>query len=95
YLDFIGTAPPTPENRARIEQQIAFLEKVVRDEDYATGLKIQRTVKTGAKKELFFGRNEGGAQYVHGWLDALLETADADLNDLFRRGIDAGRLVNP
>ncbi|MFM8482704.1 MAG: aromatic ring-hydroxylating oxygenase subunit alpha [Actinomycetota bacterium] len=95
YLDFIGTAPPTADNVAKIDQQIAFLEKVVRDEDYATGLKIQRTVKTGAKKELFFGRNEGGAQYVHGWLDALLETADADLNDLFRRGIDAGRLVNP
>jgi nitrite reductase/ring-hydroxylating ferredoxin subunit len=95
YLDFIGTAPPTADNVAKIDQQIAFLEKVVRDEDYATGLKIQRTVKTGAKKELFFGRNEGGAQYVHGWLDALLETDDADLNELFRRGIDAGRLVNP
>lgn len=95
YLDFISTAPPTPENIATIEQQIAFLEKVVRDEDYATGLKIQRTVKTGAKKEFFFGRNEGGAQYVHGWLDVLLETSDADLNDVLRRGVDAGRLVNP
>lgn len=95
YLDFISTAPPTPENIATIEQQISFLEKVVRDEDYATGLKIQRTVKTGAKKEFFFGRNEGGAQYVHGWLDVLLETADADLNDVFRKGVEAGRLVNP
>jgi hypothetical protein len=95
YLDFIATAPPTPENIATIEKQILFLENVVRDEDYATGLKIQRTVKTGAKKEFFFGRNEGGAQYVHGWLDVLLETADDDLNDVFRRGVDAGRLVNP
>jgi len=95
YLDFISTAPPTPENIATIEKQILFLENVVRDEDYATGLKIQRTVKTGAKKEFFFGRNEGGAQYVHGWLDVLLETADDDLNDVFRRGVDAGRLVNP
>ena len=64
------------------------------DEDYATGLKIQRTVKTGAKKVLHFGRNEGGAQYVHGWLDALLVTADEDLNELFRNGIDAGRITN-
>lgn len=95
YLDFISTAPATPENIDTIETQIAFLEKVVRDEDYATGLKIQRTVKTGAKKEFFFGRNEGGAQYVHGWLDALLETSDADLNEVLRRGVDAGRLVNP
>lgn len=95
YLDFISTAPPTPENIAIIEERISFLEKVVRDEDYATGLKIQRTVKTGAKKEFFFGRNEGGAQYVHGWFDVLLETSDADLNDVLRRGVDAGRLVNP
>jgi phenylpropionate dioxygenase-like ring-hydroxylating dioxygenase large terminal subunit len=94
YLDFISTAPKTEEFIAAANKQIAFLENVVRDEDYATGLKIQRTVKTGAKKDLIFGRNEGGAQYVHGWLDALLVTADEDLNDLFRNGIDAGRITN-
>ena len=94
YLDFISTAPKTEEFIAAANKQIAFLENVVRDEDYATGLKIQRTVKTGAKKDLIFGRNEGGAQYVHGWLDALLVTADEDLNELFRNGIDAGRITN-
>jgi carnitine monooxygenase subunit len=94
YLDFISTAPKTDEFIEAANKQIAFLENVVRDEDYATGLKIQRTVKTGAKKELIFGRNEGGAQYVHGWLDALLVTADEDLNALFRNGIDAGRITN-
>jgi phenylpropionate dioxygenase-like ring-hydroxylating dioxygenase large terminal subunit len=94
YLDFISTAPKTAEFIAAANKQIAFLENVVRDEDYATGLKIQRTVKTGAKKVLHFGRNEGGAQYVHGWLDALLVTADEDLNELFRNGIDAGRITN-
>lgn len=95
YLDFISTAPKTPEYVELIDKQIAFLEMVVRDEDYATGLKIQRTVKTGAKTEFVFGRNEGGAQYVHGWLDAILATPDAELSDLFRRGIDAARIVNP
>jgi len=94
YLDFISTAPKTEEFIEAANKQIAFLENVVRDEDYATGLKIQRTVKTGAKKVLHFGRNEGGAQYVHGWLDALLATADEDLNELFRNGIDAGRITN-
>ena len=94
YLDVISTAPKTDEFIAAANKQIAFLENVVRDEDYATGLKIQRTVKTGAKKVLHFGRNEGGAQYVHGWLDALLVTADEDLNELFRNGIDAGRITN-
>ena len=94
YLDFISTAPKTEEFIEAANKQILFLENVVRDEDYATGLKIQRTVKTGAKKVLHFGRNEGGAQYVHGWLDALLVTADEDLNELFRNGIDAGRITN-
>jgi carnitine monooxygenase subunit len=94
YLDFISTAPKTDEFIEAANKQIAFLENVVRDEDYATGLKIQRTVKTGAKKVLHFGRNEGGAQYVHGWLDALLVTSDEDLNELFRKGIDAGRITN-
>ena len=94
FLDFISTAPKTDEFIAAANKQIAFLENVVRDEDYATGLKIQRTVKTGAKKVLHFGRNEGGAQYVHGWLDALLVTSDEDLNELFRNGIDAGRITN-
>jgi len=93
YLDFISAGAPTTDFTAKVDKQIAFLESVVRDEDYATGLKIQRTVKTGAKKEFIFGRNEGGAQYVHGWFDALLETPDDELPALFERGIDAGRLV--
>ena len=95
HLDFISTAPRSDEYVEAIEKQIDFLLRVVRDEDYATGLKIQRTVRTGAKDRFYFGRNEGGAHYVHGWLDALLSTPDCELNDLFRRGVDAGRLINP
>mgnify|MGYP003327454985 FL=1 len=95
YLDFISTAPKTPEYEELVGQQISFLEMVVRDEDYATGLKIQRTVRTGAKKEFIFGRNEGGAQWVHGWIDAILDTSDSELTDLFRRGVDVARIVNP
>ena len=95
YLDFISTAPKTPDMVAVIDKQVAFLEMVVRDEDYATGLKIQRTVRTGAKTEFVFGRNEGGAQYVHGWIDAILETSNDQLSDLFRHGVDVARIVNP
>jgi carnitine monooxygenase subunit len=83
-LDFIGTGAPTPEHLELVNQQIKFLIDVVRDEDYATGLKIQRTVKTGAKKEFIFGRNEGGARHVHGWLDRILATPDDGLVELFR-----------
>jgi carnitine monooxygenase subunit len=86
HLDFIGTGAPTPEHMELVNAQIQFLVNVVRDEDYATGLKIQRTVKTGAKKDFIFGRNEGGARHVHGWLDRILAASDAELPGLFSRG---------
>jgi len=92
-LDFLTTAPLTDEYVARAEKQIAFLERVVRDEDYATGLGIQRALESGAKEHIVFGRNEAGAQYVHGWLDAILATPDDGLDVLFRSGIAAGRIA--
>jgi hypothetical protein len=61
-----------------------FLLRVVRDEDYFTGNRIQRTVKTGAKTEFLFGRNEGACQRFHGWVDALVRAAaPADTAALF------------
>jgi hypothetical protein len=65
-----------------------FLDHVVRDEDYYTGLRIQRAVKTGAKSEFLFGRNEGGGQRFHRWVDALVRADDDELPGLFAGGID-------
>jgi hypothetical protein len=59
-----------------IDKQMDFLMHVVRDEDYYTGKRIQRAVKTGAKHEVLFGRNEGPAQRFHGWVDALVGADD-------------------
>ena len=69
---------------------LAFLLQVVRDEDYSTGKRIQSAIKTGLPKEVLFGRNELGGQRFHRWVDAILETDDADLDELFARGIDSG-----
>lgn len=67
-----------------IEAQKAFLLHVVRDEDYYNGNRIQRAVKTGAKTEFFFGRNEAGGQRFHGWVDRLVAaTTDDDFANLF------------
>ena len=74
--NFLAAFEPTDENRQTIADQMAFLLKVVRDEDYYTGLRIQRAVKTGAKKEFLFGRNEGGGQRFHGWVDTLVNASD-------------------
>jgi len=70
--------PPADQVEAAHEQ-FAFLEGVVRDEDYATGLKQQRALASGAKEFVLFGRNEGGGQRFHRFLDELLEVEDADL----------------
>ena len=57
---------------------------MVRDEDYYNGNRIQRAVKTGAKTEFFFGRNEAGGQRFHGWVDRLVAAeSDDDFTQLF------------
>lgn len=81
--NFLATSKPDAAQQKLIDEQIAFLRHVVEDEDYATGNLIQKAVKTGAKSDVLFGRNEGGGQNFHRWVQALLETDDADLPGLF------------
>jgi len=76
---FLSPTEPDAEHQAKIDEQMAFLKHVVRDEDYFTGNRIQRSIKTGAKKDVLFGRNEGGGQRFHSWVETLIHTADADL----------------
>ena len=83
---FLSVREPDEEHRARIDQTMKFLLGVVRDEDYYTGLRIQRAAKTGVKKEFLFGRNEGGGQRFHQWVDSLIRTDDAGLPALFGAG---------
>ncbi len=87
--NFLATFDPNEEQQVLVKEQMAFLENVVISEDYYTGLRIQRSIKTGAKKELLFGKNEGGGQRFHRWVDALIRTDDTDLMRLFAAGIDA------
>ena len=58
----------------------------MQEEDYATGIALQKNLPVGAKPHVLFGRNERGGQYFHRWVDTLLETADDDLPALFRNG---------
>ena len=76
---------PDDERMVMIEKQMDFLLRVVRDEDYYTGNRIQQAVQTGAKSEFVFGRNEGPCQRFHDWVEALIaaETID-DTYALFR-----------
>jgi phenylpropionate dioxygenase-like ring-hydroxylating dioxygenase large terminal subunit len=81
--NYIMEKEPTPAQAKEAHAQFEFLEHVVRDEDYATGLKQQQALATGYKDHVLFGRNEEGGQRFHGWVDKLLNTDDQDLNALF------------
>lgn len=85
---FVHTEPPNDAQTKAVAERMAFLEHVVRDEDYYTGRRIQRAAKTGAKRYFMFGKNETGGQRFHRWVDALVEADDADLAELFSNGIE-------
>lgn len=74
---------PSEEAIPLAQDQFKLLEYVVREEDYATGIRQQRALETGLKETVMFGRNEGGGQSFHTWLDRLLSTDDQDLPQLF------------
>ncbi|MEM9566279.1 MAG: aromatic ring-hydroxylating dioxygenase subunit alpha [Actinomycetota bacterium] len=81
---FLAGFEVTDELRPSIDAQRRFLHGVVRDEDYATGLGIQRALAAGAKTDVLFGRNEAGGQRFHGWVDRILAAeTDEDLLAVF------------
>ncbi len=90
--NFLATFEPDHDSESLIDKQMDFLMHVVRDEDYYTGKRIQRAVKTGAKSEVIFGRNEGPCQRFHGWVDALVEADDSQAMSMFT---NAGEFHHP
>ncbi len=68
--------------------QFDLLQHVVEREDYATGLKQQQALRSGAREHVLFGRNEAGGQRFHQWLAQILDTDDDKLNDLFRSAVN-------
>ena len=90
--NFLHTQPPDDEQAEIMVSRMAFNHHVVQDEDYYTGLRIQRAVETGAKKEFIFGRNEGGAHRFHRWVQAIIEAdTDDELAQLFVAESEIGR----
>ena len=78
--------PETEQQIREAEAQFALLEYVVEEEDYATGIALQKNLRLGARDHVLFGRNERGGQYFHNWVDRILETDDENLSDLFLTG---------
>lgn len=74
---------PSEEVAADAHEQFKLLETVVREEDYATGFRQQAAMETGLTEHVYFGRNEGGAQTFHRWVEKILAAKDEELNGLF------------
>ncbi len=83
--NYLMASPPSEEQAELAHEQFKFLEHVVRDEDYATGLKQQKALRTGAKSHVMFGRNEAGGQNFHRWLDRIVDAPDEALPALFEK----------
>ena len=79
-------APDTDELKKEAQEQFDFLRYVVQEEDYATGIAQQKNLNVGARSHVMFGKNEGGGQAFHRWVDDILAASDEDLPKLFQTG---------
>ena len=85
--NFLRSAPLEEQNPAELAEHMEFIAHVVRDEDYYTGFHVQQALATRAKDHLMFGRNEGGGQLFHRWVDALVEASDEELPAMLENGV--------
>ncbi len=81
--------PQDDETRKAADEQFKLLEYVVQEEDYATCLRQQRALLNRPGFQVMFGRNEGGGQHFHTFLERLVECDDADLSALFANAAPA------
>ena len=81
---YLAAASPDEATREKIHQRCDFLAHVVGDEDLPTSFRQQQALTTGLMNEVRFGRNEGGLQHFHKWVDAIVAASDEALPQLFR-----------
>ena len=73
------------EERAATVKRADFLEWVVNEEDYKTGLGIQSALGSGANTAFTFGRNEPGNQTFHRCVDEALASTSTSVDEPHRR----------
>lgn len=79
---YLSETPPDASTRTKIAELCDFLAHVVGDEDLPTSAHQQKALAAGVLREVRFGRNEGGLQHFHKWIDALVDSDDAALPQL-------------
>jgi phenylpropionate dioxygenase-like ring-hydroxylating dioxygenase large terminal subunit len=81
---FLRTGEPDEQAIETAGRHMEFARHVVTEEDYWMGGRLQRAMRSGGKQVSLFGRNEGGGQQFHAFVDRLLETDDDELPTLFK-----------
>lgn len=79
---FLAETLPDDAARTIMSEMCAFLAHVVGDEDLPTSAYQQKVMATGLLPEVRFGRNEGGLQHFHSWLDRVIAADDGALMEL-------------
>jgi len=79
---FIAEHAPDEAALTAMKEMSAFLAHVVGDEDLPTSAFQQKVMGTGLVGDVCFGRNEGGLQHFHRWLDRVIAADDAALPSL-------------
>lgn len=79
-------APLTDDDKREAKEQFDFLKYVVSEEDYKTGIALQKNLSIGAPEYVLYGKNEGGSQNFHKWVEAIVEASDEELPKLFQTG---------
>ncbi len=77
---------PDDASLSQAQQQSEFLAEVVGEEDLPTSDGQQLAIASGYLDEFILGRNEGGMQAFHLWLDRIVDTDDDDLEALLSTG---------
>lgn len=84
--NYVLEQPPADETiAANANAQFEMLGRVVREEDYAAGFGQQKALSVRPDAEVLFGRNEGGGQHFHSFVDRLLECESVQLPSVFER----------
>lgn len=79
---FLAETAPHDAARSAMHDMTAFLAHVVGDEDLPTSAFQQQVMGTGLVGAARFGRNEGGLQHFHTWLDRVIAADDTALMEL-------------
>lgn len=76
---YLSAIPPDAEDRARISALCDLLAHAVGTEDIPTSFHQQAALGSGMLEEVRFGRNEGGLQHFHRWIEAVVTADDQEL----------------